>query len=328
MKKAIIVVLIILGIFMIRGCGSDGTGTSNYENTNISDIDKVVADDSYVQEEMEYLYKYVADNNITYPQFDEYVEIANTFTESTFNDKWGNYVYVDADPSFKDNKSYTETLETSDYIYWGELNKDNKPDGIGILYECYYYLDYDYSNPDLLIKYIGEFKDGYYSGYGIEFEIPDWDKDYYYIDETEETLYLFNQPIYEGYFEEGIKTGTGVEIISTLGEINDEDGDIYIDYENAIIDPNAAEYSLFIGEYRKGSLEGDVLVYYNGSLLYEGEYNNDNMDGEGTLYFTEPKGVVKYEGEFSGGAYHGKGILYDENGEVVHKGKFASGDIK
>lgn len=314
MKRIIFGIVMILGVTLLCGCSGIDTGNSTSEQkTNI-------AQDSYVQAEMEHYYKYITENNMAVPVFDEYDKIANTFTESNYSEQWGNYVYVDEDLSFKDNKSYTETLETSDYLYWGELNRDKQPDGIGILYECYYYVDYDYSNPDLLIKYIGEFKDGYYSGYGIEFEIPDWDADYYYMELNEENLYLMNQPIYEGYFEEGLRSGSGVEILSTLGTAN-------MDTYEALLDPNAADYSVFIGNYKKGELEGNVIIYYDGALVYEGEFSNGDINGEGKQYFVEPKGVLKYEGEFSNGLYHGKGKLYDENGEVIHKGKFSSGDI-
>ena len=289
-KVASLVIVLVLALISLCGCNGDSlsyTEQSEKENNSI-------ASDSYVLAETAPYHEYIEKNKVKAPEFKEYGEIANIFTKENYDNHWGNLVYVDQEPSFKDAKSYTVTEEYTDYMYWGELNRDDKPDGIGGLYECYYYVNYDYSDPDLVIKYIGEFKDGYYHGYGIEFEVPDWDADYYYLELTEESLYVINQPIYEGYFDEGRRSGAGFEIISNLGDGNLDTNEVYLD-------PKAAEYSFFIGEYKKGKLEGNVLIYYNG--------------------------LLRYEGGFSKGDLNGKGILYDENGDIVHKGKFADGEI-
>ena len=316
MKKGVIVLISLLSIMFLFGCGG-----SDYDDADKSKVSKGVAEDSYLYEKIHYFHDYAMKYDMVLPEFKEYVDVANTLTFSNFEANEDGYVYVNEDASFSEAKSYTATLDDyGDYSYWGELNNDMQPDGIGILFESYG----DYMDPDLLVKYMGEFEDGCFSGYGVEFEIPDLYNDYP-IEVTQEmfdeNLMHFNKPIYEGYFEEGRRSGEGVEILSNYGGVHIETGEV-------LLDPSKAGFSAYIGEYKKGDIDGQCLIYEYGRLIYEGEFKNGDKNGEGIEYFSDPSGVVKYEGEFSGGLYHGKGVLYDENGDVVYKGKFASGDIK
>lgn len=316
MKKWIVIIIIVL-VFALFRC--DGSGSDD-ATVDSSDLYGTIAEDSIVLDKMQYFHNYVAEKGIEIPEFKEYEDIANTLTDSNFEDEWGNYVDIEKDPTFSEKVSYTVTLEGSEYVYWGELNKDSKPDGIGIVYEY----SSNYMDSELFIKYIGEFEDGYPSGYGIEFDIPDLYNDYpvQVTDEMfDENLPNFNQPIYEGYFEDGRRSGEGIEIISNYGGVHVETGEV-------LLDPNKTGYCVYIGEYKKGKLNGECLIYDYGVLVYEGGFKNGDMNGEGIEYFYDNPGTVKYEGEFSGGVYSGKGVLYDENGDVIHKGEFVSGDIK
>ncbi len=84
---------------------------------------------------------------------------------------------------------------------------------------------------------------------------------------------------------------------------------------------------VYAGELSDGKLEGNGKSYHDevGNLEYDGEWQDDEMDGEGTLYFEN--GVVKYDGEFKNGLYHGKGTLFNSDGSINFKGKWKKGQI-
>lgn len=292
-------------------CGCESGDTAG--NKSLYDF----AEDSIFYEEMKYLYQYAEEYNIPLPKFSERAEIANILTQSNYDNKWENMIYVDRDTAFFKEDSYVGTGEVTDYMYWGELNKDDRPDGIGILYQYYY--DFDYSNPQLLVMYMGEFEDGFYSGYGVEFEIPDIDGDYPMKVArvmTKENIHIFNDPIYEGYFEEGQRSGIGTEIIWNYGAYNYDTGENLMDTEQT-------DFVLFIGEFVKDELKGEIELYnYKGVLEYEGEYKNGYFNGEGKYYYVDSPGTLMYEGEFSGGNFFGEGTLYDKEGNIVKKGEF------
>lgn len=90
----------------------------------------------------------------------------------------------------------------------------------------------------------------------------------------------------------------------------------------------------------KGLYDGFGKLYYKDVLLYEGDFNNHQFEGEGTLYHVstvnkkrkESKVLnkKKYEGSFLKGMYHGEGTLYFETVSTnkIHKGIKYQGKFK
>ena len=54
--------------------------------------------------------------------------------------------------------------------------------------------------------------------------------------------------------------------------------------------------------------------YFNGQLIYDGEYKNNERNGKGKEY--NKKGDIRFEGEYCNGK-RGKGIYYYENFELL-----------
>jgi antitoxin component YwqK of YwqJK toxin-antitoxin module len=54
------------------------------------------------------------------------------------------------------------------------------------------------------------------------------------------------------------------------------------------------------------------MAYFPNNTEYEGDWNNDKMDGFGTFYFSNG---AKYTGEFKDGLMHGHGTYHYRNGD-------------
>ncbi len=270
---------------------------------------------------------YANKHEIDYSYFAEREKIASTITFSALQSgEWGNKVNIKKEGHFLENDSYIQTLEESNYYYWGELNKSKQPDGYGVIFEgneLSVEEDREYS-----IKYIGEFKDGRYNGYGAEFVGADEYTDGYdSYGDFYSNLPVMNYIEYEGYFEDGERKGDGIEIYcdagSLLGRI---DGNYQLEdvFDQLVKEIN---YFFYIGSFKDGTYDGNIKIYFAGVLAYEGECKKGSITGTGTQYFSDPVGQVQYKGDFVNGNYNGEGTLYDESGKIIHKGKFTNGDI-
>ena len=72
-----------------------------------------------------------------------------------------------------------------------------------------------------------------------------------------------------------------------------------------------------IKEYKKN---GEGKEYYeNGNLKYEGNFEEDEYEGDGTFY---GENSIKYIGQFKKGKKNGKGKEYYENGDLKYEGNF------
>lgn len=248
---------------------------------------------------------------------------------------------------------YKKSVDTyhAAFRYYGDVDKDGRPDGMGMLVRNWDELDRDISdvqgwtklfmdegdyyeqekeNVCVEIIYIGEFKDGFKEGYGINFGV--------------EGLYDIPIVAYEGEFVHGEMDGNGISCIGLTGSTYDEDfnnmlAEIYfVEYSetanSGLLFPAVAKSNLYYeGMHKEGERDGKGKEYYWGEgennkqcLKYEGEFKNSHYSGTGTLYFED--GTVWYKGEFKNGKYDGKGTLYDEQGRVLHEGKFKDGEVE
>jgi len=228
--------------------------------------------------------------------------------------------------------------DSAKYRYYGNLNGDNEPEGMGVLLKNW--------NVDPLevqggycvdICYIGEFQDGYKEGYGIVYD-------------TEEKYQLSIK--YEGEFKKGKYAGEGtifsqvledegVQIVKEwlfgreLGEPKTEYDYLFEGFgENQFYTyPVAVSTREYSGEFKDGKFHGEGKSYFGADennqpyLVYEGKFAEGKYEGKGKEYYYDGGGL-KYEGEFKNGEYHGKGTLYDEQGNEKHKGKFKSGEVE
>jgi len=231
---------------------------------------------------------------------------------------------------------YKKTIDTYDaqYRYYGKLNRNNEPDGMGIIIQDWSD-NYIVANEgyQLRICYIGEFKDGYKNGYGIEYN-------------TEEYTVK-----YEGEYKEGKYDGEGTLFSYVLeddcngiieewawGEIQNEPRQEYQYLFEGFGENMYFTYPVIVatkdysGEFKDGKFHGEGKSYFGVDednqpfVIYEGEFRDGDKEGKGKSYYFN--GELCYKGEFKNGKYHGKGTLYDEDGKVKHKGKFKNGDIE
>lgn len=64
-----------------------------------------------------------------------------------------------------------------------------------------------------------------------------------------------------------------------------------------------------------GARNGYGTFYYNEGGKYSGYWNNNQMDGYGTLYY--PDSRIAYQGLWQNDALHGKGILNNEKPNYI-----------
>ena len=129
---------------------------------------------------------------------------------------------------------------------------------------------------------------------------------------------------FEGEYINGKKNGKAIEYYND-GKIKFEG-----DYCNDI-KINGKLYDKYTNDiYEIKSGKGYVKIYsYFDTLLYEGEYSNDEYNGRGKKYLN---GILEYEGEFLNGVKQGRGVEYhiwgSERKKRKFEGEFINGEWK
>ena len=221
------------------------------------------------------------------------------------------------------------------FYYYGDL-KDEKPDGVGILFF------------GINGVYAGNFKKGEPNGYGILYTsnggIVCESEDFKYVGDHE--FKANGDSIkYNMSYEDGANR-------TPRGKAHD----LYVDYSNYYLsDDDESQTFNFVnplcmcpcveyeGEMKNNKKDGKGKDYYDvfqiseskevlwlkdncyGPIKYDGEYANDQFSGNGTVYFYS--GLIEYDGKLKNGLPNGKGKLYDKNGNLIYEGKFKNGDI-
>ena len=62
-----------------------------------------------------------------------------------------------------------------------------------------------------------------------------------------------------------------------------------------------------------------ILYDGNGRIVYDGDFINDKLDGEGR--FNYDNGAC-YIGQFKKSLKHGRGVLCGRNGDIIYQGDF------
>lgn len=322
------------------------SSSKNKKKKKSNSIVKYNTISSFYSDRTKYVFKYATACKYKIYNFKERDKVNKYFKDKTLEELYTNAVAVKENPKLFSTNYLSKTLKKDDakYLYYGEWDKKNRPNGIGVLFEIPPY------GVEKLpeVVYIGYFEAGYYSGYGSEFTNSSDDSGWAILSTEDKNnfYYFLNDVGYEGYFKKGKKSGKGNRFMNNASALisdaeyyydENEVGESYTDEDGNEIDRNLQKqmsalvnnlgYCVDVGEYKKGKMNGDFTMYEYGKLVYVGGYNEKSgYTGKGTLYFKET-GKVKYKGEFRDGVYNGKGILYDENGSIVYKGKFLNGDI-
>ncbi len=105
-------------------------------------------------------------------------------------------------------------------------------------------------------------------------------------------------------------------------------GDRYVGYKRGNVCHGHGTYywadgSRYEGNFNQDQLEGYGILYNpDDTKAYEGYFHKDNPHGEGTLYFTNGR---KYVGEWKNGAESGRGVLYDADERIIYEGDWSNG---
>lgn len=247
---------------------------------------------------------------------------------------------------FNPNVSLQKTIDPAEiaYYYIGDMKK-SKPDGKGMLLKNY--------GSEYGICYVGDFSNGYQSGFGIEYE--------YCLDYASKNNYY--QVIYEGEFKKGKRTGKGCKYYNLVGAVEamvERAWDIQVAMED---DSNESQDNLskvsleidridyisidtlsktaksllqepvpyiskhIIGEWENGKANGNCDYYDVGDYLFaSGKFKDDLPNGKVTVYYPYSDNL-RYKGETKKGEYNGKGELYFESGEIKYKGDFKDNEF-
>lgn len=83
--------------------------------------------------------------------------------------------------------------------------------------------------------------------------------------------------------------------------------------------------TLYEGEFHNGALQGQGVFMLKGMPYYIGQWKNNRFDGTGKLYAA---GKVQYEGEFVKGKMQGTGKLFTQDGKVLYEGDFTNDKVE
>lgn len=344
-------------LFVIGSFGEDDTEGQQSENLPILETDTGKTEDFVQNKNDEKIDETISETEIVTSNTNEVLEYIYSIEEYDFEEKKrgkmiidlyenaleakeDEFIYIAEEKEshlFSDSETwYKKTIDENHagYRYYGEIDKEGKPNGVGMLvrnwnesgrYDMPVWTTMYEDGYCVELVYIGEFKDGYKEGYGLEFDEAG----------------TYDMPVlkYVGEFVHGRKEGEGIEYLRVfIGDTYDGT------YDDRLLENHYAEYSesantgllfpklvktqiWYEGEFKEDKFDGKGTEYWNVSCVkYEGNFKNGSYSGKGTLYDID--GNLCYEGEFKSGKYNGKGILYDEQGKIKHKGNFKDGDIE
>lgn len=160
--------------------------------------------------------------------------------------------------------------------------------------------------------YEGELKDGKPHGYGK----------HYYID-----AYGDVEMVYEGEWQHGDHHGKGTLYLNlktnegVISGVFENDEPVRYPYPNEFY--ITREGIVFKGDPSKTKTGDEMTVYYPyGNVYYQGEWENNHINGDGIMYHDYHKLSVHKKGFFEAGRLMGKGEIYYPNGNLRLKGKF------
>ena len=81
-----------------------------------------------------------------------------------------------------------------------------------------------------------------------------------------------------------------------------------------------ADGSRYTGEFVNDKREGKgKLLASNGKTIYEGSWQNDEINGQGQLWYADRS---RYEGELKAGRRNGYGKLFNSENKLVYEGEW------
>ncbi|MBA2938604.1 hypothetical protein HZF08_09825 [Paenibacillus sp. CGMCC 1.16610] len=72
----------------------------------------------------------------------------------------------------------------------------------------------------------------------------------------------------------------------------------------------------YLGEHKDGQKSGHGIIFLDNKVIFEGEFKENKISGEGTLYWLG--GQERYVGQWSNDAMNGTGSIYNEDGTLLY----------
>lgn len=251
--------------------------------------------------------------------------------------------YYEVSDLAKDDLQSSDEFSYDAIYYIGDLKK-NKPDGEGAIFIL--------SDSGTQLMYAGQFNEGRIDGEGAVFsgkgfgntvvEIADYKNnlkdgdviEYNISDEVALNEFYMNawDEYIDSYFGE-YDRDTQNEILADLFERDPMSLGTFMKIcYSAIEEPDMFTIRLsypvirpiisYQGEMENGEYDGKGTLYGRlGTLWYKGELKEGQRTGKGILYYAL-KNTVEYEGDFRNNTFDGNGTLYNDDGTVRKKGEF------
>lgn len=252
--------------------GTDSLTQPHTDSEVAEYITKEAQSDDWVSQRLLRFKAYQYKTGVPMITFKEREKIEQYFKDTIFTDQGSDgqtvYQLMTEDHLFKDDELYVIKPEygysDSLWYYIGEINSDDRPNGIGMtgffMEDEYMYTD----SPSITISYIGEFKNGKKDGYGVQFYLPE--RHYYH----PKTLMNIAEEFYE--------SKNGSNSIPTQSE-----DDFYQDYYDEFYNDTPEDY-----EQKKQQHLMDIrptyetiLHMYGNYPIYEGEFKDNKFSGKG-----------------------------------------------
>ncbi len=300
LKKMIVFFLLIVCLLQCASCEIQ----EGYEEVEI-DLDKTLITD------INYLNWYVHEFKIDASIDRKYFEWSDAVKDARKKASMGDVEMLRYELKLFGSDYLTRTSDEfeAEYFYVGDFS-GNKPDGFGVLI-----------TKNGFVEYAGEFDEGYMSGKGMQYYVPDQYE--YSSDAVKYSSVLsgdlkerLNYCKYMGEIENGLPQGNGISVIypSIKAELEYKTNN-HVSYVHSTIT---------VGEFDEGVEDGKYRIYMLGYLYINADATSDGT-GKMDIYYMASN-QIEYSGEIKDGEYHGNGILYDRNGDIIYKGKWRYGD--
>jgi len=226
--------------------------------------------------------------------------------------------------SFRANYFTTaNSAESTNAIYLGELNKEGRPHGKGIVFSKRRIATSDRVIERYIPSYCGNFKNGEMSGYGVLYATAA----IYSARDDDMRILVYKQ--YEGGFSKNMYSGKGNEI--RLEHEISRNNIIFIvreEEDNTLYDNLSNHYLKMDNYFSNTNIENHIfadvpIVDFPFSTCIVGRFSKDVKSGSGKMYIDD---ILMFDGKYKNGLPHGKGTLYNKDGSIAFKGNWKKGD--
>ena len=243
---------------------------------------------------------------------------------------------IDDTVIIKYNNELENNIKDINWIYKGQIDINNIPNGFGVKYfrngikQEGYWKEGNLIGWSQTIDYkgnilIGSFDNGKVNGKGMKYSYMNnslYKGDIVNDKKEGKGEEITNESIYTGYFMNDKKNGKGKMINNISGDIYEGNfkDDLFDGEGHYIYKISGQEYT---GEYKNGLMHGKGLYEWNQGEYYRGNFVNGKKEGNGEMHWADGR---TYIGPFMNGRPDGIGI-YDNGFNYKGEVEFINGKL-